>query len=231
MVSIVFVNWNTLKDIAETIFCIEQNPPRVDREYLIIDNGSDDYAEWVKSPSAQEGTIAGIPLAHMGIGRNLGFGCGANMGIILARGKYVCLCNPDLRPDPGWLDTLVQHIEEHPDVGIAAPASDNVCNRRQLEAVLTMEVSNLDMFEYIPFVCVLIPKHIFRYVGLMNVWYGEDFSYCARVQNREYKIAIVGTARIHHILNSSFRNNEIGFDVTKQTNYMKDVVEPRFLGV
>ena len=230
MVSILFVNWNCLKDIAETIMSIEKCPPAIDREYVIIDNGSDDYKGWIKDKSSDTGKIMGVPLLHYGLDHNMGYGCAANIGIILSHGKYVCLCNPDIRPNQGWLDILTKYMEDHSKVGMVAPASDNVANPKQHRALATGEIFKLENGDWVPFVCVLIPKTVFQDIGLVDLKYAEDVEFCLRLQSRGYEVVVIGTASIHHLLNRSFVNNGVGRVWKDQVKYVKETVEPRFLG-
>jgi hypothetical protein len=53
--------------------------------------------------------------------RNEGFGAGNNVGLRLARGRYVILLNPDLTVFPGEMEKWIKWMEDHPDVGISGP--------------------------------------------------------------------------------------------------------------
>lgn len=51
---------------------------------------------------------------------NRGFGAANNQGLAIATGKWLLFLNPDMRLEPGSLDSMIQWMEEHPDVGIAS---------------------------------------------------------------------------------------------------------------
>jgi N-acetylglucosaminyl-diphospho-decaprenol L-rhamnosyltransferase len=53
-------------------------------------------------------------------GENRGFAAGNNVGLRLARGRYVLLLNPDVEVTHGTLTDLVQAMDERPDVGLAS---------------------------------------------------------------------------------------------------------------
>ena len=46
--------------------------------------------------------------------RNLGYAGAVNGVLDRCRGRYVAVCNMDLRAEPGWLASLVEHLERHP---------------------------------------------------------------------------------------------------------------------
>ncbi len=52
---------------------------------------------------------------------NLGFGRGNNVAIKVSKGEYIMLTNPDLVIFPDQLEKLIEWMDKHPDVGIAAP--------------------------------------------------------------------------------------------------------------
>jgi GT2 family glycosyltransferase len=220
LVSIIFVNWNCIKDITETISQIETFPPKVEYEYIVIDNGSDDFLDWINEYKHD--------IRYFRLEENLGYGCAANIGIILSRGKYVALLNPDLKFNEGWLDILVDYLEVNLDVGLVAPASNNSCNYNQNLAVSTKEIYVEKTV--IPFICVVISKKIFSDVGFINHKYAEDVDFCIRVNNAGFKCVIVGNALVEHFLSMSFVRNNVGKDWTTQVKYVKEIVEPRFLG-
>jgi hypothetical protein len=53
--------------------------------------------------------------------KNLGFAGGNNLGIRIAKGKYVLLLNNDTEVDPGFLEPLVAKFEADPMIGAVSP--------------------------------------------------------------------------------------------------------------
>jgi GT2 family glycosyltransferase len=63
-----------------------------------------------------------IPLRLVILGRNVGFGPANNVGLGLARGRYVCFMNSDIFPDSGdWMERLVGTLQANPDLGAVGP--------------------------------------------------------------------------------------------------------------
>ncbi|MCG6536761.1 MAG: glycosyltransferase family 2 protein, partial [Syntrophales bacterium LBB04] len=52
---------------------------------------------------------------------NLGFAAANNLGIVQARGKYICLINPDVELLDDCLGVLCRFMDENPNVGICGP--------------------------------------------------------------------------------------------------------------
>ncbi|MEA2220924.1 MAG: hypothetical protein QOJ35_3550 [Solirubrobacteraceae bacterium] len=75
-------------------------------EVLVADNGS------------RDGSLALLRAhdPHVGVlelGRNLGFGGGANRGVAATAAPWVCVLNSDATPEPGWLEALTAAPREH----------------------------------------------------------------------------------------------------------------------
>jgi GT2 family glycosyltransferase len=63
-----------------------------------------------------------IPFRLVLLSRNLGYAPANNIGVELARGRYVCLLNSDVMPDTDdWMERLVGRLEENPTIGAIGP--------------------------------------------------------------------------------------------------------------
>ncbi len=81
---------------------------------VLADNGSTDGAP------EQAAERPGVELLRTG--GNLGYGRAANLGVPRAPGEWVVVANPDLRWEPGALDTLLEAVERWPGAGVLGPA-------------------------------------------------------------------------------------------------------------
>ncbi|MEQ6248529.1 glycosyltransferase family 2 protein [Sulfitobacter sp. HNIBRBA3233] len=94
-------------------------------EMVIVDNASGDgSAEMFHREVAARGWGAEGLVRVIESSVNGGFGAGNNIGIRAgmrdgSSPDYVYLLNSDAFPDPGCIATLVSHLENHPDAGIA----------------------------------------------------------------------------------------------------------------
>ena len=83
-----------------------------DFEVIFVDNGSSDgSADWVRSRYGQWVRV-------IRNSTNLGFAEGNNIGIRIARGKYIVALNNDTVADPKWLEELVKPAEADPSIGM-----------------------------------------------------------------------------------------------------------------
>lgn len=109
-VGAVIVTHNSAAVLADCLRALPSGVPVV-----VVDNASSDGS----IPVAQ----AERPDARVMASRaNLGFGCGANLGIdALATSEFVLLINPDARLAPGALERLVAAADRWPDAAMLGP--------------------------------------------------------------------------------------------------------------
>lgn len=110
MLSVITVTHNHAAYIGR---CLEALLPEIEQvggEVIVIDNRSNDESAAI----AQQ--YSGIHL-HINQTRR-GFSANNNCGMALAKGRYLLLLNPDTEVLPGALQTLVDFMEQHPQVGL-----------------------------------------------------------------------------------------------------------------
>ena len=107
------MSWNGrahLESLRPSIEALE--PPGVEWELLILDNGSSDgTADWVRSVWPRARLIESA--------KNLGFAAGNQRLVEEARGDAVAFLNNDTRVAPGWLRELVATLAGAPDDVVA----------------------------------------------------------------------------------------------------------------
>jgi GT2 family glycosyltransferase len=82
-------------------------------EVIVVDNASEDDTGAV---------VARFPWVRiLRNDRRRGFAFNNNRAIRVAEGRHVFLLNPDTEVVAGALQTLVRHLDEHPEVGICGP--------------------------------------------------------------------------------------------------------------
>ncbi len=113
-VSVITVTWNAKEHIKQQIESVILGCKNVTFEEIVVDNGSkDNTVEIVKKK---------FPSIHLIENeKNEGFGAANNKAVKIAKGRYVIFLNPDMQVLPGTIDTIVQWMDEHSDVGIASP--------------------------------------------------------------------------------------------------------------
>ncbi|MBN1866617.1 glycosyltransferase family 2 protein [Candidatus Sumerlaeota bacterium] len=125
--SIVIVSWNAKALLLECLESISTHSNDLDIETIVVDNASsDDSVEGVKNAFPAVRVIENAD--------NAGFAKGNNIGIAVARGRYVCLVNSDVVFIDDCLRGLVRWMDEHPEVGMAGPRILNRDRTLQLSA-------------------------------------------------------------------------------------------------
>jgi len=111
LVSVVIVNYNGKKYLKECLQSLK-NAEYKNIEILLVDNGSsDDSLVYVRRY---------FPLVIIiELKENVGFAGGNNIGMKMAKGKYVLMLNNDTKADKNFIDELVNVFEHDVSVGAA----------------------------------------------------------------------------------------------------------------
>jgi len=112
-VSAIVVSYQTPELLRRCLELLTRERGQREIEILVVENHSGDA-----SPEVAR-SFPGVRLLETG--RNLGFAGGVNRGLELAKGRFLLVLNPDVEITPGAIDTLVDHLERHPEAGVAAP--------------------------------------------------------------------------------------------------------------
>ena len=105
--SIIIVNFNTKGYLKQTLQSIKVSHDKFEKEVIVVDNASTDGSV----------TLATIKNEH-----NLGYAAANNQGIRKARGEYILLLNSDTKLFSDTLQTMVQYMDYHPQVGVSTCA-------------------------------------------------------------------------------------------------------------
>jgi GT2 family glycosyltransferase len=123
--SIIVVTWNCRQFIPAFVESLGDRLNDPTTQILVIDNDSaDGTADLIEQNYPQ------IELVRTG--KNLGFSRGNNLGLSLAKGDWIALVNPDVKVLPGCIDSLMDWMEHHPDIGLIGPRmfeSDGIVHR------------------------------------------------------------------------------------------------------
>lgn len=112
LVSVLLLTWNSRDVVGEAIAsALAQTHPNV--EVIVLDNHSQD--------GTAEEVVRRFPgrVQVVRAERNTGFAEGCNRLLLLARGEFLVLLNPDARLDPTYLQRALPAFED-PRVGIVA---------------------------------------------------------------------------------------------------------------
>ncbi|MEA5602131.1 glycosyltransferase [Nostoc sp. UHCC 0252] len=106
MVSVVIPIYNGEADLPDLVNCLlSQTYPKERVEYLLVDNNSSDRTLSILKTSAENCPITIHPLSENQIQSSY---AARNTGIRAAVGEIIVFTDADCRPQPQWLDSLIQ---------------------------------------------------------------------------------------------------------------------------
>lgn len=109
--SIIILNYKVpffLKLCLDSVYSAIQN---IDAEVIVVDNHSQDES----CTMVKENFPKAILIENK---ENFGFPKGNNMGVTIAKGKYICILNPDTVVAENTFEILLNHIKTLKDFGI-----------------------------------------------------------------------------------------------------------------
>lgn len=213
LVSVVTVNYNQTKITAEFLQSMDKiTYPST--EIFVVDNASPiDDSEKLKIP---------FPNIHLIKSKsNLGFAGGNNLALPHCKGKYVLFINNDTEVDPGFLEPLVDVLENDASVGMVSPKIHyfHTKNTFQFAGFTKFNMVTIRNFaigfgekdngQYnysketgsIFGAAMLVPFKIIEEVGMMTevfFLYYEEHDWAAHIERAGYKIYYQGNSLVLH---------------------------------
>jgi N-acetylglucosaminyl-diphospho-decaprenol L-rhamnosyltransferase len=122
-VAVVIVNHNTREDV---LACLDSLPEAGAGEIVVVDSGSTDGS--VEAVRHHHPDVEVVAL------HNVGYGRGANAGVVRTTAAYVVVANADTRFAPGSLRELAVALDQDDEVGAAGPLVRYPDGRHQASA-------------------------------------------------------------------------------------------------
>lgn len=218
LVSVIVVTYNNLNLTQACLASIDKHSDYDCLEIIVVDNASSDgspdfLVEWAK----------GAPNRKLILNAdNRGFAAGNNQGLAAASGTYMVLLNNDTHVTPGWVRTMVRHLQRNPNIGLIGPVTNNIGNEAKIEidyddmqqmleksACYTRHhLGKTFRLHTAAFFCVMMPRSTYEHVGPLDEAFGrgyfEDDDYCRRVEELGKEIVCAEDVFIHHHLSASF---------------------------
>ncbi len=133
--SVIIVSWNVADLLRDCLRSLAPARGYLKLEVIVVDSASSDG-----SPAAVAAEFPWVRLAAQA--ENVGFPRGNNIGLAMARGRYVLLLNPDTIVLDRALETMVSYLDRNPAVGVVGPQLLNAdgsvqSSRRRFPTLLT----------------------------------------------------------------------------------------------
>lgn len=250
-VMVCYNNWNFTRISVESFF-ESLNPIYQQKgiEFILVDNGSsDETSVGIEGFKSKYGTIADIVTAHLE--HNLGYINGVNIGLSKCGGEIISILNNDLLFCPGWLNGMVDYLEQNQDAGAVAPLLTNGSGLEniilqfqsaEMEEAFYRSKATMNYYAHqimeekrdkvifsnrIVGACVVIKRKTLELVGGLDFWYGigifDDDDFSMRVNLAGYRTAIVGSSFVYHIGNATFSKVRTVSNAAVLSNKMKFV--------
>jgi GT2 family glycosyltransferase len=213
LVSIITVNYDHPEVTCEMLNSLRQvSYPFL--EIIVIDNDSPHDDPKIISEQHPEVTLIRSD-------KNLGFAGGNNLGIRIAKGKYVLLLNNDIEVDPGFLEPLVAKFEADPGLGAASPKIKyyhspgtlqftgyspinpyTIRNKGYGHGVEDKGQFDTDsLTNFVHGAAMMVPMDVISRVGLMAecyFLYYEELDWGTRIKNAGYSLCYVHNSVVFH---------------------------------
>jgi len=214
--SIVIVNYNSGPFLLHAVESVRKFT--ADYELIVVDNASID------------GSVGHLSDFHdvsiVRLSRNQGFSKANNVGIRMARGRYVVLLNSDTRVEQRWLEKLIEAAEAVAEVGIVSPKLLRLDGRLDSTghvfhfkdcSVEDRGTGEIDSGQYdqvnklisCSFACVLIKRKLFEMTGLLDekmFFYFEDVDFCIRARLAGWQVSFCPLSVVYHARGGSTRS-------------------------
>lgn len=219
-VSVVVVTYNASSYIIPCLKSVLGSRGVAIEEVLVVDNNSSDNTlELVKKYFGSDPRVKIVRLR-----RNMGFPYACNVGVRLARGRYVVLMNPDVVVDPYCFARLAEFLSQNSDVAVVQPKLlkpggyiDGVGGVMDFLG----HGFHLGMYErdsgqygeprdilYASFACAMVRRDVYLRLGGMDprfFLYNEDLDFCWRAWLAGYRVVYVPGAVAYHVGQHSTR--------------------------
>ncbi len=110
--SVIIVNYNVRSFLENALLSIQKAMQNIEGEIFVVDNASDDGSVELVQTS--------FPDVKLILNQtNLGFAAANNIALAQSSGKYILLINPDTIVQEDTLTSLIEYLENNPQVGLA----------------------------------------------------------------------------------------------------------------
>ncbi|GAB4317833.1 MAG: glycosyltransferase family 2 protein [Bacteroidales bacterium] len=201
-VSVISVNYNQ-PDVTCDMLASLRQVTYPDVEVIVVDNGSSVPCNRISREFPEVKLIKSA--------ENLGFAGGNNLGIDQATGKYLLFLNNDTEVEPGFLEPLVELLEDNPDIGMVSPKIKFYHHRELIQYagysrlnIRTLRMKGLgygrkddgsfDRITETHFAhgaAMMVPRRVIDKVGKMpDIYflYYEEHDWCIRVKRAGFKV-------------------------------------------
>lgn len=234
-VSIIYVYYNTPKEILDSILSIPSGIGNLKYEIIIIDNNSEKRFSLSKNDEKK------IKVKIIQNKTNVGYGAGLNQGSRIAKGEFLLLTNPDTLFGPFSIEKMISRIKKDKKIGMIGPQilhTDNTIaktisgtpllpgglfafsflnklfpnNKYSKKYYLSSYDRSIEHFVgTVGGACMSMRKEVYEKVGGFDerfFLFFEESDICLRLKKLGYKILYFPESKIIHLGAKSMRDKE-----------------------
>lgn len=235
--SIIIVNWNSVKYLIECLESIK-HLESISHEIIVVDNASFDGSEHVLRKEYPD-------VVFIQSDRNIGFAKANNLGIRRSSGRNLLFLNPDTEIIGGAIHAMLSNLDMLQDAGAIGCKLLNTDFTLQTSSIqpfptilnqlldiehIKMKTKNLKMWGIWPMfsncknpvevdvisgACLMVKKNVLEKIGCFSedyFMYAEDIDLCYKIIKADYKNYYYGEVSVvHHGGGSSKGNDQTHF--------------------
>jgi GT2 family glycosyltransferase len=223
--SIIIVNYNSKKSLLYCLssinrFLYSNSELKKDFEVIIVNNENHPLQLPIRYPFVNAKIIE--------VGKNVGFGVAANLGTIMAQGKYFLFLNPDTIFLDQSLPQALSYLEKHPSVGALglsvinkrrkAPENWSCGKKTTWGSILFRNTINKPWNKKVPqrvdwssAAGLIVRKEAFKKIKGFDkkfFMYFEDQDLCLRLKKADFQIIHFPQSKILHLNGQSWHNEK-----------------------
>lgn len=218
--AIVILNWNG-KYFLETYLpiLIARTPVDIAKIYIIDNASTDGSVELIREQFSDIALIQNR--------KNYGFAGGYAVGLKSIEESILCLINSDIEVTDGWLEPILEHFEQYPNVAAIQPKILDLKEKSKFEYAggsggfydrFGYAVCRGRYFDYIEVdtgqydditdifwasgCCLFVRNEVYREVGGLDEDYfahQEEIDLCWRINNHGYKVQVLPQSVVYHL--------------------------------
>jgi glycosyltransferase involved in cell wall biosynthesis/GT2 family glycosyltransferase len=238
--SIIIPVYNRSRLTQECLEALSAVECRASYEVIVVDNHSTD--ETPRILQALEGDVTILRQSE-----NRGFAAACNRGARVASGEFLVFLNNDTKPQPGWLDALVDCARAESNAGAVGSRLLYPDGNVQHAGVAISEagipyhilqnfgsehpaVTEQRDMQAVTAACMLMPAQLFHEFGGFDEGYRngfEDIDLCMRIRARQYRVIYCPQSTvIHHEEASEGRKAHDAENLNRFLNRWQAAIQP-----